>query len=191
MKHHLTTLASAAATIFLAAACNVDVGDFPDSATSDDLVQQSEISECGGFAQAMDSGDGAAYCDAEMLHWSYDAATEKLSLTNTRVELNCCGDHSMVIEQYHNVYTVTETDAPEMIGVGEGARCGCTCVFDFAVTAEGVAERLIQLQLDRHVTDSGPLETVVDVTIDLSQGSGSVVVDDTESFWCDMEDGVS
>ncbi|MBW2522991.1 MAG: hypothetical protein JRI23_02390 [Deltaproteobacteria bacterium] len=191
MKHLVTTLTTAAATLLLASACSVTVDDPADPATSaTELVQQDEVSECGGFAQAMDSS-GAEYCDAEMLYWSYDATTEKLSLTNTRIELNCCGEHSMVIAETPGGYTVTETDAPEMIGPGEGARCSCMCVFDFALAAEGVSERTIQLNLDRNVTDQGPVERVLEATIDLSEGSGAIVVDDTETFWCDMEDSVS
>lgn len=187
MKHHATTFATAAATILLASACTTEIVDIDPVIPENNLVQQHEVSDCGGFPQAMDADDGPAYCDAEMLHWSYDPATEKLSLVNSRVELNCCGEHSMVIEEHMNVYTVTETDAPEMIGLGEGARCGCTCVFDFALSAEGIAERLIQLRLERDVTDQGPVQTVLDVTIDLSELGGSIVVDDSESFWCEPD----
>jgi hypothetical protein len=146
------------------------------------------VSECGGFAQPYDSGSGdqAGYCDAEVLGWTYDAATGSLNLVDSRIELNCCGEHESVIEKQGDRYVITQTDSPEMLD-GQGARCGCMCVFDFALAVQGIEEAVIEIEVVRHVTDdgSGP-QTVFTGTLDLGQGSGQAIVDSTPSDWCEM-----
>jgi hypothetical protein len=139
--------------------------------------QEDEISGCGGFEKEGNFFDVAlAYCDAEILYWQYDAETETLMLADARVLLNCCGDHSMTIEEVEGVYVVTERDAP----MNYGARCACMCVFDFTMEATGIPEGTIQLRIVLEVTDweegSG---TVFEGELDLTQGSGSVIIDDT------------
>lgn len=157
------------------------------------LAQDDRVSECGGFepvGQAL-TADEAAYCDAEVLRWRYDSSFEKLVLTNTRVPLNCCGEHSMTVHQEGETYVVTERDAPEQIGLlpVEGARCGCMCVFDYEVTVRGVPEGTIEVKLVRDVTDDeGGPETVWQGTIDLGQGQGGIVVDESDAEpWCSGE----
>jgi len=190
MKKMMTTLSVMAATALLASACTTVVDEPVDDPPVSDIVQQSSTSECGGFPQAYDSGDpgnAPAYCDAEVLHWTYDAQTQKLFLNNTRIELNCCGEHDMVVAKEGDVYVVTETDAPEMY-MGEGARCSCMCVFDFALEAEGIPQETIQLQLKRHVTDSSEgVQTVFQGSLDLSQQAGWEIIDSTPSMWCELD----
>ena len=132
------------------------------------------VSPCGGFPQVK-VGTPVQYCDAEVLKWTYDAATATLSLTDARVSLNCCGDHSMLLEGADRAYTATETDAPKN-GTG---RCKCMCVFDFTASGAPVpAGGPINLTLVRNVTDGrDPSKTVWSGTIDLSAPSGSVVID--------------
>jgi hypothetical protein len=159
----------------------------------EELPQSSAISQCGGFevnqqSQALNgSGDdnfdpSSSYCDAEVLDWSYDAALGKLALSNNRVLLNCCGNHSIEATDEEGVLVIREIDAPEF----DDARCGCMCVFDFAIELEQVAMGTIQLRLMRDVTDDDQAEQEVLVgEIDLAKGSGSVVVDSTDvEFWC-------
>jgi hypothetical protein len=83
----------------------------------------------------------------------------------------------MVIEGSDGVYTATETDAPQDVGM----RCGCMCVFDFKVVgAPVVGQDLVQLTLVRNVTDQADQpKTVWTGTLDLSAGSGTVVIDAT------------
>ena len=82
------------------------------------LVQQQTISACGGFQAALPPETGGAddYCAAELLDWTYDAATETLELTDARALLNCCGVRTVEMAQVDGVYVVTETDAPEDMG---------------------------------------------------------------------------
>lgn len=148
------------------------------------LEQLDEVSECGGFV-AMQKADDATfapddYCDAEVLDWAYDAATQSLALHDERVFLNCCGEHAMEVTYDHGLYVVRETDEPV-----EGAgRCDCMCVFDFHLDVSGVPDGIIALRLDRFVTESGE-ETVWEGTLDLTLESGRVVVDDTDvGMWC-------
>lgn len=182
------TLAGVVALGLLAGACTTTVADPPvDEPSTSDISQQSVVSECGGFPSPMDSsgaGEPAGYCDAEVLHWSYDAVSEELVLTDNRIELNCCGVHDMTIEKQGDVYVVTETDTPEVFD-GYEARCGCMCVFDYSLTADPIAEDVIQVRIIRNVTDDNQgLQLVFEGELDLRDGSGSVVIDDTPSDWC-------
>jgi hypothetical protein len=156
-----------------------------------DLEQTSNISTCGGFNGAGQgltlegalTVDPVAYCDAEVLYWEYDATTKSLELLDSRMELNCCGLHSMTVTEVEDVLVVTERDAPE--GDGEGVRCGCMCIFDFGVTVTGIEEEQRALKVVLDVTDGqdGP-RTVHEGTINLADGSGQIVINDQVSMWC-------
>ena len=151
------------------------------------IPQQEAVSECGGFEntqqqQALTADGASGYCDAEVLSWEYSAG--KLSINNTRVLLNCCGEHSIGIDEIDDgEYLVTEVDQPD----GIGGRCGCMCVFDFELEANELPERTIKLVLERDVTDSeNGIQTVWEGELDLSQGSGDIVVDETDvEGWCE------
>lgn len=143
---------------------------------------ESFTSDCGGFPETAGEGDdpAPAYCDAEVLHWSYDAATASLELIDTRIELNCCGDHDVSLAQVGETYVVTETDAPE----GDGGRCFCSCVFDFGLSAENVPAGMMDLQIVRHVTDEGAPQVIFEGTLDLDEVSGWEIIDDTPALFC-------
>ncbi|MBN2493729.1 MAG: hypothetical protein JXR96_03970 [Deltaproteobacteria bacterium] len=146
------------------------------------LPQDDRVSECGGF----ESNGGtifdapSAYCDAEVLYWIYEAASQTLSLADTRILLNCCGDHGMTVAQVDGVYVVTETDAPED---GWG-RCLCMCVYDFVVSVSQIPAETIPIRIFREVTDSES-GTVWEGELDLTAGAGAVVIDETDvGLWC-------
>ena len=159
-------------------------GNFTDVAH---FEQKDEVSGCGGFAanQSPLLADPPAYCSAEVLHWTYDPATEKLSFNNTRVFLNCCGTHTMELSYLakESTYLLTETDAPDSTGY----RCGCMCVFDYTMTVEGIPNEPMQLRLVRNVTDDqqGP-QIIYEGRLDLSAGAGWVVTDENpvNPAWC-------
>lgn len=149
------------------------------------LTLGSQLSECGGFERP----DAAptvlplpAYCDAEVLTFTHAGGT--LSLSNERVLLNCCGDHSMTVRLEEGTYVVTEIDAPE--AAAGGARCGCMCVFDFAVEAGPIAAGTIAVRLVRDVTDDDAAPWVVwEGDLDLTAGSGTITVDTSSvEGWC-------
>ena len=188
MKSELIKVACGVAAVsLLAVACSTEVVDQEPEPSTSSITQESTVSECGGFAQPYGSGDGVGYCDAEVVDWAYDAETKTLSLVDSRIELNCCGERQSRIEKQGDRYVITQTDAPEMID-GQGARCGCMCVFDFALDAQGIDEAAIEVEVIRHVTDdgSGP-QTVFTGTLDLSQGTGQAIVDPTPSEWCALD----
>lgn len=149
------------------------------------LPQTPTVSECGGFAATAKS-DGApplAYCDAETLTFTHDAATGTLELQNDRILLNCCGDRGITATLEDGVYVLRETDAPE----GGSGRCNCMCVFDFKVSVQGVPAEAIKVQLERTITDDNASAGAIIWTgsLDLTQKSGSVVVDATDvAPWC-------
>jgi hypothetical protein len=154
------------------------------------LTQHPLISECGGFAGQGQPliladppmPDPATYCDAERLLWAYDAAAGSLGITNSRMLLNCCGNHSIKVVEEAATYVITEVDAP----VDGDARCGCMCVFDFAVTVDSIPAGMLPIKLMRHVTDSGePSSVVYEGTLDLSQATGTITIDpNTVEPWC-------
>ena len=63
----------------------------------------SRVSECGGFESPEKrmvndipiTRDISTYCDSENLQWLYDENTLTLSVLNSRVLLNCCGEHDI------------------------------------------------------------------------------------------------
>jgi len=112
----------------------------------------------------------------------YEADTQLLKLADARVLLNCCGDHSMTMEMQAGVYVFTEYDAPE----GGWGRCGCMCVFDYTLEAQGIPNGKIQLKIIREITDDnqGP-RVVFEGELDLSFESGAIVIDETDlGAWC-------
>lgn len=157
------------------------------------IQQQSAVSDCGGFILESPQmknpmGNPATYCDAEVLHWSYDAAAGTLSLANNRVLLNCCGNHQMKVADDGGTYVVTETDAPE----SGDARCDCMCVFDYTLQAEGIPGGTIPMRVVRNVTDDaeGP-QVVWTGDIDLTAGSGTITIDTTDvEPWCSVADAI-
>ncbi len=151
------------------------------------LLQADRISGCGGFqaegSPLFGNPDASDYCAAEMLHWNYDGQTQTLKLADARILLNCCGDHSFVVEEQDGVYVFTQTDAPE----GGWGRCACMCVFDFTIEVQGVPAGTIPIRINREVTDwpegSG---LVIEADLDLTQGSGSILIDETDvGPWCE------
>lgn len=167
---HILLLAS-----FCVASCLASCGHGTDNPL--DLDQSDLISECGGFEAGGHPILGAppAYCDAEVLHWEYEEDTTTLKLADTRIQLNCCGEHSMEVVYDAGVYVVTETDAPD-----NGDRCKCVCVFDFTVTVSDIPAGTISIKLRRIVTDQQPEQKLVyEGELDLSAGSGFVVIDES------------
>jgi hypothetical protein len=139
--------------------------------------EEVQVSDCGGFVALMRSplGDRATYCDAEVLNWAYDIAAGRLNLANNRVLLNCCGDHDLTVTYEGGTFLVTEIDAR---GLG---RCRCTCVYDYTVSFTGTAGWEVPLRLVRDVTDDDADPIVVwEGTLDLTQGSGRIVIDTTD-----------
>ncbi|MFH2006796.1 MAG: hypothetical protein ABI333_09450 [bacterium] len=156
---------------------------------SDQLTQQQAISECGGFLITANMksplGDPATYCEAEMLHWAYNASTQTLDLANNRMLLNCCGNHSINVSVEDGVYVISEVDAPEFAD----ARCGCMCVFDFTTTVQGIPEGVIPVRIVRDVTDAeGGPQVVYEGSLDLTAAVGSVELDPADvEPWCSGE----
>ncbi len=185
MRSELTKVLGCAvvASVFAAACTTVDTTEQDEELA---ITQQSTVSQCGGFEakvveyDAPDSGE-LGYCDAEVLHWSYEASTGQLTILDARMELNCCGDHSSTIVKEGDTYVVTQVDAPE----GGAGRCDCECVFDFELLAEGIPQEAIQVQVLRDVTDNGAgAQLVFEGSLDLSQVVGEEIIDSSPSDWC-------
>jgi hypothetical protein len=148
--------------------------------------QEDRVSGCGGFEAGgeplLGDPEESDYCAAEVLHWIYEPAGQTLKIADARILLNCCGDHSMSMDRDGDVYVFTEMDAPE----GGYGRCLCMCVYDYTITVHGIPEELITIRIDRDVTDDqDPVETVFETQLDLTLGSGSQIIDETDvGDWC-------
>jgi len=144
------------------------------------------LSECRSNTGAKIPDSPMPYCDAELLLWNYDASTRTLGLLNSRIQLNCCGNHAIAVRLEDGVYVVTETDAPETLPDGTTARCGCECVFDYGADVSPVEAGTISMKIVREVPDQTPASSVAwEGTIDLSAGSGNVVIStETAEPWC-------
>jgi hypothetical protein len=166
------------------AACGGGDGGDGEPAFKDPLT-----SECGGLGNevlALSAGD---YCAAEVLDWAFDAETGELSLLHQRTTLNCCGEHAVSAAWNGDQIVVTTVDAPE----GLGARCACMCVYDFGLTVVNVpaGDAPQALLWTETVTDAteqedGGVRVVFDGTLDLNEGAGRIVLDDTENMWCQV-----
>jgi hypothetical protein len=147
------------------------------------------ISDCGGFVAGgtgakIPQPDPATYCDAEKLLWNYDATSKTLGLTNSRITLNCCGDHSVRVTKDGETVVFTEVDAPQ--AANGGTRCKCNCVFDYAADISTIEAATTPLRIVRNVTDAQPdTQTVWEGTLDLSLGTGEVVINTANADpWC-------
>jgi hypothetical protein len=163
-------------------ACTAGQDDPPEAETSVDFSERSVVSECGGFAAA-DDDTGLEVCSDERLLWSYDAASKTVDFVNEGVWLNCCGSHSIaVFMEAGGVYVLSETDEPD-----EGDdRCLCMCFFDYGVSLPDISVGTLALRLVRHIPDNEPSSwSVWEGSIDLSLGSGEVLIEESVGSGCD------
>ena len=151
------------------------------------IVQEDSVSDCGGFGEGggLLSNPPENYCDAEVLYWQYETETQTLKLADKRILLNCCGDHSMIMEKVDDVYVITERDAPED---GWG-RCNCMCVFDYTMQAQGIPAGIITIKIMREVINDQTITLEVwEGDLNLDEGSGFVIIDETDvGMWCGQE----
>lgn len=151
------------------------------------IAEEGEVSDCGGFPGTRDHSitdhghDGTGdYCDARLLHWEFADGT--LKILDSRVVLNCCGQHSVSIIGGDTI-TIYEQDDPEPGDL----RCDCSCAYDFRAELSGLAAGPVEIELLLHVTDVTVDPTQLwSGTVDLSDGSGEIVVDATpEPDFCE------
>ena len=154
---------------------------------SNDIGQNSKISECGGFK--VDNFIKKAVCVEnspqkivklnpdedkckDYLKWEYNESSKVLSLTHLNSYLNCCGEHSIYVsENSNNSYTIIEDDEPEGI---MGARCSCMCTYSFYTEIHNVKKESIKINLKVDVEENTEVETLLNNSvIDLTQGENS------------------
>ncbi len=147
----------------------------------DNIGENGAISECGGFKSDApvpmndDYYDETPFCKDEYLVWQYDESSKTVTFTDTNVLLNCCGRHYIELLKDGSVYEIKETDKPEKFG----ARCSCSCMFDFRIELSNVEEDTMELRITLDVTDDDePRKTVWSGAIDLSAGQGQELIKD-------------
>jgi len=147
----------------------------------------SRVSECGGFESpekrmANDiplTRDISTYCDSENLQWLYDEDTLTLSVLNSRVLLNCCGEHDITASYENGMIVIAENDQP----VNGTDRCRCMCVYDFFIEISGLSPGVITLKLDLTVDED--TRNKWEGTIDIRKKNGEIIIDDKPlDNWC-------
>ncbi|MFW6369189.1 MAG: hypothetical protein ACOC0J_01250 [Myxococcota bacterium] len=138
-----------------------------------------EILEIGEQSSRQDGRE--EWCGAERLQWSYEAESETLDLLHSRVALNCCAEHSVSYEQVGDIHVVTEIDVPPRDG-----RCRCTCLFDFHSSLAGIASGMASVLVLLDIEEEEGSSVVWEGDLDLTEGSGEIVLDDTESSLCEV-----
>lgn len=143
-------------------------------------IKDFSVSECGGFESAAKrtvndipfARDASTYCNAERLQWLYDENTQTLKVMNSRVLLNCCGEHEITAINDNNIIVIKENDQP----VNGEDRCRCMCVFDFFIEICGVKPDIITLKLELSVDDTTLNKW--EGKVDLGQENGVIIIDD-------------
>jgi hypothetical protein len=174
---------------------DISVQDVPADMVPSDLVQdvpgdiidpvnigQNPLtSECGGFVDLARAAQPAdeTNCGDDKLQWSVDEENGVVHFTNFDVFLNCCGVHDVTVHVDNGVFVITEIDEPEE----GGGRCNCMCLFDFSVDMPIPEATTVQVRIFRHSTDEGDGVTAWEGEIDLTPGSGEVMIKEKVG-WC-------
>jgi hypothetical protein len=137
-----------------------------------------QISDCGGFDTVPEGfrlQQKVSQCRYERLIWRYDQGSQTVKFLNKNVLLNCCGERSITVtlNEETNVYIIDEIDEIES---KRGARCKCSCSFDFKIDLPNIPSGTIEVELYRHVTDQGPRSIVWKGELDLGNGEGDELV---------------
>jgi hypothetical protein len=141
------------------------------------------VSECGGFTDVkkiVKATTEEATCN-DVLNWTYNDKNKTISFQNDNVGLNCCGAHSINVVLEDGKYIITEVDNSE-----DGMRCNCMCTFSFAVDIENIESNPINIILKRNIEEEG-ISTVLDTSIDTTQSSGSILVQEQNGFVCGVK----
>ena len=145
-----------------------------------DIGENVRVSECGGFEdrETVTFKEEEQKCD-QLIIWEYDEAQNVLSILNQDVLLNCCGEHDIRIEKTGNNIEYTMIDNSV-----QGARCGCMCRFDYSADIKNVTEGEISLTVFTDVEEEEALETVWEEKINLSEGSGTILIKERSGMNC-------
>ncbi len=142
--------------------------DDPVSHDTGITVQNARTSECGGFS-SLRMAVSADTTLQETLSWKYDSAAGIIEFTNSHVQLNCCGKHSITASLEDGTIVISESDQPT-----DNGRCKCLCLFDFAIDVMGTFGNVLTVRLQRTVDTALDMEKTFE--IDLSKTSGNLTV---------------
>ena len=129
-------------------------------------VKSSQVSDCGGFPSESKSTERSTEDEGEKLVWTYDKNSLILTVLNSSVNLNCCGERTIIAKKDENVIIISENDQPDSVN----GRYRCICLIDFYIEIEGISPGTIGLRLD--ITIDADTYTQWAGTIDLNDVSG-------------------
>jgi hypothetical protein len=136
----------------------------------------STTSACGGFTSlakraAMPySQDSSNYCTAEKIIWTYSPGQKQLDILHVRIGANCASKLEMTVEENAGTYTILQKDNKDPRIMAD-----CDCVFDTYCELQNV--------------QNGPVVFVYQgqsYNVDLANLTGSIVIDTTHLYQCDM-----
>jgi len=138
-----------------------------------------QVSGCRGFnSQNLYSLNNEPICD-HLISWKYNKIENILSILNQDVMLNCCGEHDVRIEKTEDGIKYTMIDNSV-----QGARCGCSCLFDFSADVKIVSQGELTISVRTDVEENEGPEAVWEGKINLSEGSGTIVVKERSGDHC-------
>lgn len=140
-----------------------------------------QISDCGGFESvaATKLPGGETEDCSQLIVWNYDDSTGVLNVMNEAVRLNCCGEHSVMIRESDGGYEFNIIDKSE-----HGARCDCTCSFDFGADITEIDTSSVKLTVYTDVEEETEKTLQWEGTLDLKQKSGTIVVKERTNEAC-------
>lgn len=141
-----------------------------------DVSTEGSVSEAGGFADPERRLAGVGedgYCNAEVLRWRHDPATNVLRLADSRLLLSCCGQRAMRVQRIDRMVEVTEKDEPD----ASDRRCDSVCAFDFTVGIADIPHDRLYMKLLRDITDAqGSAALIWQGEIDLARSAGEILL---------------
>lgn len=138
------------------------------------LGRNIRVSDCGGFSGTTAAGDA---CRPETLDWFYNSVDHTVSVINSNVVLNCCGERfAYAVQGWRLGDQIIELDVPPE----DGGRCDCRCMVDFAMElvdqgwGGGTGG---EFSITRTIPDADVPETLVwNDNLDFTVGFGTIVI---------------
>ena len=151
----------------------------PEEVEAEGVEENVRVSGCRGFDNSNTvSLKSVQRCDQSII-WKYNNQEGVLNIVNQDIMLNCCGEHDVRIEKGYKSIKYIMIDNPE-----NDARCGCSCLFDYSADVKIDLEDGITLAVFTDIAEDEGLKEVWEGRINLSEGSGAIVIKERSGDDC-------
>ncbi|HPG35117.1 MAG TPA: hypothetical protein PLG63_02170 [bacterium] len=155
------------------------------SCSDSNLAENAKVSGCGGFKDEAfaisfkDETELDAKCDQQII-WKYDEQSGVLTVLNTNIILNCCGNQSIKIEENDGGYDFVMIDKSE-----RGARCNCICLYDYTADIKNISGKSVKLSVYIDIEEEKERQLFWEGDIDLTEKSGTIKVGEINGYPCE------